>query len=104
MTRAEWAAANAESMERLRQEFGGKCVDCRRNYSWLRGRKGPLEFAHIKPTGLTGGKGRGLRNRYFDILNNRDCYALRCRACHKAWDRNYWKNREAVRRAEEAAA
>lgn len=47
--------------------------------------KGPLEFAHIKPTGLCG-RGRGLRNRYFDILRNPDCYQLMCSACHKWMD------------------
>ncbi len=103
MTRQEWRSVNAESMERLRQEMGGKCIDCERTYSWHRGAKLPLEFSHLKPTGLTG-RGRGIRNRYFDILRNRDCYALRCRYCHKIYDRNYWKNRDAHRRAEESAA
>lgn len=64
-------------LDALRAQFGGRCVDC--------GTRKRLEFAHIKPTGLMG-RGRGMPDRYHDIKRNPDCYVLRCRPCHRAWD------------------
>jgi hypothetical protein len=36
-----------------------------------------LQFAHIAPTPLNG-QGRGRKERLYDFLNNRNCYALVC--------------------------
>jgi len=44
-----------------------------------------LEFAHVQPTGLSG-MGRGLTERYLDVLKNPECYALMCKPCHKEYD------------------
>lgn len=71
-------------MDELRAEFGGRCVD------GPAGCRGPLEFAHVKPTGMCG-RGRGLIGRYHDIKRNRDCYALRCRRHHRRYDDAHWE-------------
>lgn len=57
--------------------------------------KDELQFAHIKPTGISG-RGRGLAVRYHDIKNNPECYMLMCKWHHKKFDREYWKNQAAV--------
>lgn len=44
-----------------------------------------LEFAHVKPTRLSG-SGRGKINRLIDIKNNRECYLLIGRFCHRLYD------------------
>jgi hypothetical protein len=44
-----------------------------------------LQFAHIKDTGLNG-IGRGRKERYYDIRNHPDSYALLCEDHHKAYD------------------
>lgn len=68
-------------MEELRQAWGGRCCigfgGC-----W---KTDGLEFAHVKETGLNG-RGRGMPQRYRDIVNNPDCYLLVCRACHAKAD------------------
>lgn len=81
--RIPWSAVKGSiSMDELRRIFGGRCQRCNTKRSRLaRGRTAPLQFAHIKPTGLSG-RGRGLRHRYFDIVRNPDCYALLCNRCH----------------------
>jgi hypothetical protein len=61
----------------LREAFGGKCIICERTWS--------LEFAHIKPTKLNG-EGRGLRKRFYDIVNHPDSYCLMCNKDHKYFD------------------
>lgn len=61
----------------LREEFGNKCFNCHR----VRG----LEFAHTAPTALNG-RGRGRKERYYDIIQNRDKYVLACRICHHDLD------------------
>ena len=43
-----------------------------------------LEFAHIKPTKLSG-RGRGRNKRYQDFVKNCDCYKILCNECHKAY-------------------
>jgi hypothetical protein len=70
-------------MAELRAEFGGACVDC--------GHTRGLEFSHVKPTGVTGGLGRGMPQRYHDIKKNPDCYRLRCKRCHRTYDANHWQ-------------
>lgn len=54
-----------------------------------------LQFAHIKPTGLSG-EGRGRSNRYYDIKNNPECYKLMCKWHHHKFDREYWKNQVSI--------
>jgi len=44
-----------------------------------------LEFAHIRETGLTG-RGRGRKERYYDIINNLDAYRLMHHDCHTYYD------------------
>ena len=68
----------AVKMKELREEFGGSCQNC--------GSKQNLEFAHIKPTELSGW-GRGRKERYYDIKNNKDSYKLLCKSCHKELDK-----------------
>ena len=63
----------------LRAAFGGVCSNpvCEH--------KEGLEFAHIKPTSVSG-EGRGSWRRYKDIKANPDCYTLMCRSCHCYYD------------------
>ena len=67
-----------KAFKELRKEFGNECQVC--------GDKENLEFAHVRKTELEG-KGRGRKERYYDIKNNKDCYMLLCKACHKSMDR-----------------
>ncbi len=61
-------------LEELRQSYGGKCSECDSILD--------LEFHHVKETGLSG-RGRGRKERYYDIKNNPDSYTLLCEDCHK---------------------
>lgn len=46
-----------------------------------------LQFAHIKPTKLSGrGRGRGKEMRYYDIKKHPDHYLLLCTLCHHKLD------------------
>ena len=63
----------------LLNEFGNKCISCGADYD--------LEFAHIRPTKLSG-KGRGRKERYFDIRKNKTSYILLCHFCHLEYDTN----------------
>lgn len=67
-----------EAFKKLRDEFDSSCQKC--------GSKQNLEFAHIKPTDLSGW-GRGRKERYYDIKNNKDHYVLVCKSCHKELDK-----------------
>ena len=62
----------------LMLEFGGCCQRC--------GTEDALEFAHAAPTKLNS-KGRGRKERFYDVKRNISAYVLLCRACHKAFDR-----------------
>lgn len=76
----------ADKLHALRKARGGHCEDCNKRLAWRpRRRIWNLEFAHVKPTGLSG-EGRGLRQRYMDIKRNPECYALLCWFCHKKRD------------------
>ena len=44
-----------------------------------------LEFAHVKETGLSG-RGRGRKERYYDIIKNPESYRLLCQFHHKLMD------------------
>jgi len=41
-----------------------------------------LEFHHIKKTKLNG-ESRGRKERYYDIINNPDCYICLCKKHHR---------------------
>lgn len=69
-------------MQQLRE--GSKCVMCGTNQD--------IEFAHKNPTKLSG-KGRGRKERYYDILNNPDCYIPLCKQHHKEYDNEKAKRR-----------
>lgn len=64
--------------------FNWTCWEC--GYNDLLGVG--LEFAHVKPTKLSG-QGRGFYARYRDVLKNPDCYRLMCCDCHKRFDRGF---------------
>ena len=66
-----------EKFEELRQDFGNKCLLCNNSHA--------LEFAHINSTKLSGSS-RGKQKRYYDIKNNKECYALLCKKCHRKAD------------------
>lgn len=67
--------------DKLRIEFGNRCSICLGH----RCNNLNLQFAHIKPT-LLNGMGRGLENRFYDILRNKSCYALMGAMCHRYYD------------------
>ena len=43
------------------------------------------EFAHVLETALKG-RGRGRKERYYDIIKNPDCYRLLCQFHYKEMD------------------
>jgi hypothetical protein len=59
-------------------EFGGCCQRC--------GTEDALEFAHAESTTLNS-KGRGRKERYYDVKRNISAYILLCKPCHKAYDK-----------------
>jgi len=66
-----------KQFSQLRNDFGNQCKIC--------GTSENLEFAHIRETGLCG-MGRGRKERYYDIKNNRKSYVLLCSSCHELYD------------------
>jgi hypothetical protein len=81
MTNARNLHAKTRERQILVEKLGGKCVFCGSTYN--------LQFAHIKPTSLKG-RGRGRKERFRDIRQNIDCYALMCGGsfgCHKSYDK-----------------
>lgn len=70
----EWIKS---ARERLIIQRGGKCVEC--------GRTDHLEFAHLQETGLKG-RGRGRKERYYDVVKNPDAYVLLDKGCHRRLD------------------
>jgi len=66
------------AFEKLRETFGGKCCFC--------GSIDKLQFAHIQATDVRG-RGRGRKERYYDIKNNPDSYVLLCPSCHRTLDK-----------------
>jgi hypothetical protein len=65
------------AFDNLRKVFGDKCSFC--------GSKENLEYAHLEQTELVG-RGRGRKERYYDIKKNPDSYVLLCVVCHKTLD------------------
>lgn len=63
--------------KQLIEDSGGKCAQCPSTER--------LEFAHLEPTGLRG-RGRGRKNRLFDILKHPEKYVLLCGLCHDEMD------------------
>lgn len=61
----------------IRALYGGACSFC---YT-----QEDLQFAHVHKTDLNG-RGRGRKERYYDILNNPECYRLLCRDCHQWYE------------------
>lgn len=70
-----------KKFDELRLEFNGVC--------WKSGCGSTenLQFAHTVKTNLKG-SGRGKKKRYYDIKNNKYCYALFCIIHHKEYDSN----------------
>ena len=72
-----------KQFDELKNRFGGKCLNC--------GSTMNLQFAHIKDTCLNG-KGRGRKERYYDIIKNPESYVLLCggidcaSGCHQQYD------------------
>lgn len=77
----------ADKLRQLKLKWGGKCVKCgaTRSKKKLRGKIGPLEFAHLKPTGLNG-RNRGSKAVYLDVIRHPECYVLLCHECHALLD------------------
>lgn len=59
--------------------WGGKCQKCGSD------KIDKLEFAHVSPTGLNG-RGRGRKERYYDVKNHPESYNLLCEDCHAEFD------------------
>lgn len=80
MTNRQNARAPVIRIE-LIEKFGGSCWkdECPEDVSEL------LEFAHILDTPIMG-RGRGRKERYFDIRKNPESYALFCKFHHEEYD------------------
>jgi hypothetical protein len=61
-------------------KWGNKCTWCGISYRYAQ-----LELAHKSPTGLKG-KGRGSRERLYDVIRNPNSYILLCHNCHAKLD------------------
>lgn len=72
-------------MASLRAERGNRCENCQRPLTFDERGHPNLQWAHLRPTGLSG-KGRGYNHRVLDIRRNPDHYALLCRDCHISFD------------------
>ena len=68
-----------KNRNKLIEEFGGECQNCGEE------NRSKLEFAHIKPTKVSG-YGRGSNRRILDVMKNKDKYRLMCNLCHDAFD------------------
>jgi ERCC4-type nuclease len=72
--------------QELIQWFGGKCEKC--------GSIEKLQFAHIEETELSKKKGRGRKERFYDVLKNPEKYRLYCEECHEQYDAGELKSEE----------
>ena len=63
--------------KRLLEEWGGECLFC--------GSTEKLEFAHLKETELNG-RGRGRKERLYDVIKHPDSYVLLCNKNHREFD------------------
>ena len=64
--RGEWV--------RLKRERGDRCEQC--------GAEWGLQFAHVRPTKLSGHNGRGFNHRVKDVREHPESYRLLCPTCH----------------------
>lgn len=92
---------SARDMSDLRQQFGGKCVECHAPHSIIRGKIAPLEFAH-KPGFEIGFNGRGSNARFLEIRSHPERFLLLCFKCHRGYDQK--GQREQRRAAGESGA
>jgi hypothetical protein len=70
-----------KKFKELKIQFGGKCQN------ELCSRESGLEFAHRHDHGTKlNGRGRGRRERYYDVKNHPDSYVLLCHGCHEHYD------------------
>jgi len=70
----------AERRKKLIQEYGGKCRNCLATTS--------LHFAHVEETEISAiTRGRGRKERVYDVIKNPDSYTLLCKDCHREFDR-----------------
>ena len=58
--------------------FGNFCWLCHKEHS-------KYEFAHIKSTTLKG-RGRGRKERLYDVIHNPNYYMLAGKSCHRIFD------------------
>jgi len=74
-----------ERREKLIEEYGGKCEECPTTEN--------LEFAHKEDTELSG-RGRGRKERVYDVIRNPDKYMLLCKDCHENYDQGLLEEEE----------
>ena len=67
-----------KAFQKLRDEFGGCCQKCKDTEN--------LEFAHVLDNEFNG-RGRGRKERYYNIKNNKQDYILLCESCHSEFDK-----------------
>jgi len=80
--------SNAEKCRRYKQRLRHRAYACYIvNVCFFCGAGGDLEFAHVKPTKLSG-QGRGMDRRFRDVLSHPDCYVIACKSCHYLLDHN----------------
>lgn len=78
-------AANEWIKEKIKRLRGwSKCAIC--------GSTENVEFAHIKPTKLRG-KGRGRKERYYDLIRHPESYRPLCSKHHREYDNEKANNR-----------
>lgn len=75
-----------ERRKLLIKAFGGCCQRILEDGT-ICGSKRRLEFAHKEKTKLSG-RGRGRKERYYDILRYPWKYGLVCHECHNEFDSN----------------
>ena len=83
MTKSKLSLYLTKLRRSLIKQFGGVCMcspECKET-RWL-------QFAHIKPT-LVSGLGRGKAKRIYDVIHNPDCYILLALKCHKKYDQEH---------------
>ena len=69
------------TMIALRRDHGNRCEGCGLHLNY---NKVNLEFAHLTP--CQKGRGRGRKERTYEVSKNPDQFVLLCRACHLTFD------------------
>jgi hypothetical protein len=75
-----------QALKKLRKRYHDQCYFCQSTKD--------LEFAHITETNLSG-RGRGRKERYYDVIKNPNSYLLLCKECHTKMDNGGTKENEA---------